>query len=151
NAFITVTAESALASARAAETEIHGGRWRGPLHGVPVALKDLFDTAGVRTTAASGVFKDRIPTEDAEVVQRLKRAGAVLVGKTNMHEFANGGTSAVSYFGAVHNPWNTAHLAGGSSGGSAAAVAAGLCYGALGSDTAASIRQPAAYCGIVGL
>ena len=151
NAFITVTAESALASARTAESEIQQGRWRGPLHGVPIALKDLFDTAGVRTTAASAVFKDRIPTEDAEVVRRLKLAGAVLLGKTNMHEFAYGGTSAVSNFGAVHNPWNTAYIAGGSSGGSAAAVAAGLCYGAFGSDTAASIRQPAAFCGIVGL
>jgi aspartyl-tRNA(Asn)/glutamyl-tRNA(Gln) amidotransferase subunit A len=151
NAFITVTAESALASARAAETEIQRGQWRGPLHGIPIALKDLFDTAGVRTTAASAVYKDRIPTEDAEVVRRLKLAGAVLLGKTNMHEFAYGGTSAVSYFGAVHNPWNTAYISGGSSGGSAAAVATGLCYAALGSDTAASIRQPAAFCGIVGM
>jgi aspartyl-tRNA(Asn)/glutamyl-tRNA(Gln) amidotransferase subunit A len=151
NAFITVTAESALASARTAESEIQRGQWRGPLHGVPIALKDLFDTAGVRTTAASAVFKDRIPTDDAEVVRRLKLAGAVLLGKTNMHEFAYGGTSAVSHFGAVHNPWNTANIAGGSSGGSAVAVAAGLCYGAFGSDTAASIRQPAAFCGIVGL
>jgi aspartyl-tRNA(Asn)/glutamyl-tRNA(Gln) amidotransferase subunit A len=151
NAFITVTADSALASARTAESEIQRGRWRGPLHGVPIALKDLFDTVGVRTTAASAVFKDRIPIEDAEVVRRLKLAGAVLLGKTNMHEFAYGGTSAVSNFGAVHNPWNAAHIAGGSSGGSAAAVAACMCYGAFGSDTAASIRQPATYCGIVGL
>jgi aspartyl-tRNA(Asn)/glutamyl-tRNA(Gln) amidotransferase subunit A len=151
NAFITVTAESALISARDAEAEIQRGHWRGPLHGIPLALKDLFDTAGVRTTAASGVFKDRIPTEDAEVVRRLKAAGAVLLGKTNMHEFAYGGTSAVSYFGAVHNPWEPGHVSGGSSGGSAAAVAAGMCFGALGSDTAASIRQPAAFCGVVGL
>jgi aspartyl-tRNA(Asn)/glutamyl-tRNA(Gln) amidotransferase subunit A len=151
NAFITVTAESALATAREAEAEVQRGRWRGPLHGIPIALKDLFDTAGVRTTAGSGVYKDRVPTEDAEVVLKLKAAGAVLLGKTNMHEFAYGGTSAVSEFGAVHNPWNLGHIAGGSSGGSAAAVAAGLCYGALGSDTAASIRQPAAFCGIVGL
>ncbi len=150
NAFITVTGESALASARAAEIEIQRGRWRGPLHGIPLALKDNFDTAGVRTTAGSAVFKDRIPTEDAEVVRRLHAAGAVLLGKTNMHEFAYGATSAVSHFGAVHNPWALEHIAGGSSGGSAAAVAAGLCYGALGSDTGASIRQPAAYCGIVG-
>jgi aspartyl-tRNA(Asn)/glutamyl-tRNA(Gln) amidotransferase subunit A len=151
NAFITVTAESAFASAREAEVEIQRGRWCGPLHGIPIALKDLFDTAGVRTTAASGVFKNRVPKEDAEVVRKLKAAGAVLLGKTNMHEFAFGGTSAVSAFGAVHNPWDLHHVAGGSSGGSAAAVAAGLCYGALGSDTAASIRQPAAFCGIVGL
>ncbi len=151
NAFITITAESALAQAREAESEVQRGRWRGPLHGIPIALKDLFDTAGVRTTAGSALFKDRVPKEDAEVVRRLKAAGAVLLGKTNMHEFAYGGTSAVSYFGAVHNPWEIDRVAGGSSGGSAAAVAAGLCYGALGSDTGGSIRQPAAYCGIVGI
>lgn len=151
NAFITITAESALAEARDAETEVQRGRWRGPLHGIPIALKDLFDTAGVRTTAASALFKDRVPTDDAEVVRRLKMAGAVLVGKTNMHEFAFGGTSVVTYFGAVHNPWKPEYIAGGSSGGSAAAVAAELCYGALGSDTAGSIRAPSAFCGIVGL
>jgi aspartyl-tRNA(Asn)/glutamyl-tRNA(Gln) amidotransferase subunit A len=151
NAFITITAESALEQAREAEGELNRGQWRGPLHGVPIALKDLFDTAGVKTTGASGVFKDRIPTEDAEVVRRLKAAGAVLLGKTNMHEFAYGGTSVISHFGAVHNPWEPTHIAGGSSGGSAAAVAAGLCYGALGSDTGGSIREPAGYCSIVGL
>src|SRR6202045_4857132 len=151
NAFITITAESALEQAREAEAEVKQGKWRGPLHGVPIALKDLFDTAGVRTTGASGVFKDRIPTEDAEVARRLKAAGAVLLGKTNMQEFAFGGTSIVSYFGAVPNPWDLSHIAGGSSGGSAAALAAELCYGALGSDTAGSVRLPAAHCGIVGL
>src|SRR5579864_6508736 len=151
NCFITVTAEAALAQARAAESEVMKGKWRGPLHGVPIALKDLFDTAGVKTTAGSGVFKDRIPNEDAEVVRRLKDAGAVLLGKTNMQEFAFGGSSLVSYFGAVRNPWGVTHIAGGSSGGSAAAVAAGLCYGALGSDTAGSVRIPASHCGIVGL
>lgn len=151
NAFITITAESALKQAREAEAEVTRGNWRGPLHGVPIALKDLFDTAGVRTTAASGVFKDRIPAEDSEVVRRLRAAGAVLLGKTNMQEFAFGGTSIVSYFGAVHNPWELNHIAGGSSGGSAAAVAAELCYGALGTDTAGSIRNPASHCGIVGL
>jgi aspartyl-tRNA(Asn)/glutamyl-tRNA(Gln) amidotransferase subunit A len=151
NAFITITAESAMAQAREAEAEVMRGNWRGPLHGVPIALKDLFDTAGVKTTAGSGVFKDRIPTEDAEVVRRLKTAGAVLLGKTNMQEFAFGGTSIVSYFGAVHNPWELSHIAGGSSGGSAAALAADLCYGALGSDTAGSVRLPASICGIVGL
>ncbi len=151
NAFITVTAESALAEARAAEKEIQGGRWRGPLHGIPIALKDLVDTAGVRTTAGSALFKDRIPTKDAEIVRRLKAAGAVFLGKTNLHEFAYGGSSAISYFGPVRNPWNTTHSPGGSSGGSAAAVAAYLCYGAIGSDTGGSIRQPASYCGIVGI
>lgn len=151
NAFITVTAESALADARAAETEIARGEWRGPLHGIPVALKDLIDTAGVRTTAASALYKDRVPAEDAEVVRRLKLAGAVIVGKNNLHEFAYGGSSLVSFFGEAHNPWNLGHVAGGSSGGSAAAVAAGLCYAAIGTDTAGSIREPAALCGCVGI
>ena len=151
NAFITVTADRALADAKAAEEEIARGRRRGPLHGIPIALKDLFDTAGVRTTAASAVFADRVPSQDAEVVRRLKQAGAVVVGKTNMHEFAYGDTSAQTHFGPVHNPWDQQRISGGSSGGSAAAVAARLCYGALGSDTGGSIRQPAAYCGIVGL
>jgi aspartyl-tRNA(Asn)/glutamyl-tRNA(Gln) amidotransferase subunit A len=151
NCFITITADSALQQARDAEAEIARGNWRGPLHGIPIALKDLFDTAGVRTTAGSGVFKDRIPAEDAEVVRRLKTAGAVLLGKTNMQEFAFGGTSLISYFGAVRNPWEPGYIAGGSSGGSAAAVAAELCYGALGSDTAGSVRLPASHCGIAGL
>jgi aspartyl-tRNA(Asn)/glutamyl-tRNA(Gln) amidotransferase subunit A len=151
NAFITVTAESALSDASAAEAEIQRGEWRGPLHGIPLALKDLIDSAGVRTTAGSAVFKDRIPCEDAEIVMRLKNAGAVLLGKQNLHEFAYGGSSVVSYFGEVRNPWNPAYIAGGSSGGSAAAVAAGLCYGAIGTDTAGSVREPAALCGVVGL
>ncbi|MEO5936501.1 MAG: amidase [Terriglobales bacterium] len=151
NAFITITAETALAEARAAEAEINAGRWRGALHGIPIALKDLVDTAGVRTTAGSGLFKDRIPAKDAEIVRRLKAAGAVFLGKTNLHEFAYGGSSAISYYGPVRNPWNTAHSPGGSSGGSAAAVAAHLCYGAIGTDTGGSIRQPASYCGIVGI
>src|SRR6266481_7828432 len=106
NAFITVTHESALVQARAAEDEIQRGKWRGPLHGIPIGLKDLIDTAGVKTTCASAVFANRVPAEDAEVVRRLKRAGAVLIGKQNMHEFAYGGTSVRSYYGAVHNPWN---------------------------------------------
>ena len=151
NAFITVSTGSALAAARDAETEIGRGRWRGPLHGVPIALKDLIDTAGIRTTAASALYEHRVPPADAGIVRRLKAAGAVIVGKTNMQEFANGATSAVSRFGPVRNPWDTARIAGGSSGGSAAAVAAGLCLGAIGTDTAGSIRQPSAYCGIVGL
>jgi aspartyl-tRNA(Asn)/glutamyl-tRNA(Gln) amidotransferase subunit A len=151
NAFITITPESAMSQARQAEEEIQRGQWRGSLHGVPVALKDIIDTAGVRTTAASALFKDRIPSKDAEVVRRLKQAGAVVLGKQNLHEFAYGGSSMVSYYGEVHNPWDPACIAGGSSGGSAAAVAAGLCYGAIGTDTAGSIREPAALCGVVGL
>ena len=151
NAFITVTSELALEQARAAEREIAHGRYRWPLHGIPIALKDLIDTAGVRTTAASALFQDRVPTEDATVVRRLKQAGAVLLGKTNLHEFAYGGSGTVSYYGAVRNPWALEHIAGGSSSGSAAAVAAGMCFAALGTDTAGSIRLPAACCGIVGL
>src|SRR5260370_19871455 len=151
NAFITVTADSALAQARETESDIQRGRWKGPLHGIPIALKDLVDTASARTTAASGLFKDRIPTQDAEIVRRLKASGAVLLGKLNLHEFAYGGSSVISYFGAVRNPWDPAYNPGGSSGGSAAALAAELCYGAIGSDTGGSIRMPAAYCGIVGL
>ena len=151
NAFITVTAESALAEARVAEAEILRGEWRGPMHGVPVALKDLIDTAGLRTTSASALHKDRIPTQDAEVVRRLRQAGAVIVGKNNLHEFAYGGSSLVSHFGDVHNPWDVGRIAGGSSGGSAAAVVAGLACAAIGTDTAGSIREPAALCGCVGL
>ena len=151
NAFITVMDESALDDARRADAEIARGEWRGPLHGVPVALKDLIDTAGVRTTAASAVYKDRIPAQDAEVVRRLRQAGAVIIGKNNLHEFAYGGSSLVSYFGDVHNPWDVGRITGGSSGGSAAAVVAGLAYAAIGTDTAGSIREPAALCGCVGL
>lgn len=151
NAFITVTAESALAEAKAAEREIQAGNWRGPLHGIPIGLKDLIDTAGVRTTAASAIFSDRTPALDADLVTKLKAAGAVLVGKQNLHEFAYGGSSVISHFGPVHNPVNAEHIAGGSSGGSAAAVASGMCYAAIGTDTAGSIRLPASLCGVVGL
>jgi aspartyl-tRNA(Asn)/glutamyl-tRNA(Gln) amidotransferase subunit A len=150
NAFITVTAEQALQEARQAEAEISRGNWRGPLHGIPFSVKDLIDTAGVRTTAGSELFKDRVPAEDATVVQRLRQAGAVLLGKTNLHEFAYGGSSMVSYFGAVRNPWDQRRIAGGSSGGAAAAVASGVGFAALGTDTAGSIRLPSALCGAVG-
>jgi aspartyl-tRNA(Asn)/glutamyl-tRNA(Gln) amidotransferase subunit A len=146
-----MTERTALAEARAAEREIAAGRYRGPLHGIPIALKDNIDTAGVRTTAASAVYADRVPGEDAEVVRKLKHAGAVFLGKLNMHEFAYGGTTAITNAGPTHNPWNVDYNPGGSSGGSAAAVAARMCAGALGTDTAASIRLPAAFCGVTGL
>ena len=151
NAFITVLSDSALKEARAAESEILRGEWRGPLHGVPIALKDLIDTAGVRTTAASAFYAQRVPTEDAEVVRRLRAAGAVIVGKNNLHEFAYGASSLISHFGDMHNPWDLGHITGGSSGGSAAAVAARLACAAIGTDTAGSIREPASLCGCVGL
>ena len=151
NAFITVTGDSALAEARRAEQEIRSGKWRGPLHGIPIALKDLIDTAGVRTTAASALFLNRVPNRDADVVRRLREAGAVFLGKNNLHEFAYGGSSMISHFGPARNPWSPERITGGSSGGSAASVAAELCYAAIGTDTAGSIREPAAYCGVVGL
>jgi aspartyl-tRNA(Asn)/glutamyl-tRNA(Gln) amidotransferase subunit A len=151
NAYTTVTAESALAEARAAEAEITRGEWRGPLHGIPVSLKDLIDTAGVRTTSASKLHETRVPNQDAEVVRRLRSAGAVILGKNNLHEFAYGGSSLISHFGEVRNPWDGGRITGGSSGGSAAAVVAGMGYASIGTDTAGSIREPAALCGCVGL
>jgi aspartyl-tRNA(Asn)/glutamyl-tRNA(Gln) amidotransferase subunit A len=157
NAYITVTSELALAQAKKAETELFaprgrkGYRDRGPLHGIPISLKDNIYTAGIRTTAGSKILKDFVPSEDAAVVGQLKNAGAVILGKTNMHEFAYGVTSNNPHYGPVHNPWDLARIPGGSSGGSAAAVAAGLCYGSIGTDTGGSIRIPAALCGIVGL
>jgi aspartyl-tRNA(Asn)/glutamyl-tRNA(Gln) amidotransferase subunit A len=150
NAFITVTGDQALARAKALDA-LPASAARGPLHGVPIALKDNIDTAGIRTTAASSVYDDRVPTADAEVARRLTAAGAIVLGKLNLHEFANGGTSATSYYGPVRNPWALDRNPGGSSGGSAAAVSAGLCYGALGTDTGGSIRTPASFCSIVGL
>ena len=150
NAYITVTRETALARSRAMEAELADGQWRGPLHGMPIALKDNIDTAGILTTAAGAVFEDRVPDDNAEVVKRLEAAGAVLLGKLNMHEYAYGGTSSITHYGPVRNPWDLARIPGGSSGGSAAAVAARMCAGALGTDTLASIRLPASYCGVVG-
>jgi len=150
DAFITVMTERALAQAAQLDAEASAGRFRGPLHGVPIALKDNIDTAGTRTTAASALFEDRVPTEDAPVTARLIAAGAVIIGKTNLHEFAMGAGEA-SFWGPTRNPWNLALNPGGSSSGSGAAVAADLCYGALGTDTAGSIRHPAAYCSTVGL
>ena len=151
HAFITVLADSALEDARRAEQEIFRGKYRGPLHGIPIGLKDILDTAGTRTTAGSKLFEDRTPVEDAEVVRRLRADGAIILGKQNLHEFAYGGSCLISAYGEVHNPWDIARLAGGSSGGSAASVATGMGLAAVGTDTAGSIRLPAAYCGVVGL
>ena len=128
NAFITVMRDQALGQAKEPKPTSAPGNSRGPLHGIPIALKDNIDTAGIRTTAASAVFDDRVPNEDAEVVRRLKAAGAIFIGKTNLHEFAFGGTSATSYFGPVRNPWALDRNPGGSSGGSAAAVSADLLF-----------------------
>jgi aspartyl-tRNA(Asn)/glutamyl-tRNA(Gln) amidotransferase subunit A len=151
NAFTTVAAEQALADARTLTDEIGRGHRRGPLHGIPVGIKDLTDTAGIRTTYGSRLFADHVPNVDAEPVARLRAAGAVIVGKTATHEFAFGATTNNPHFGPTRNPWRTAHVPGGSSGGSGAAVAAGLVPLATGSDTGGSIRIPAAACGCVGL
>ncbi len=151
HAYITVVADQALAEARTMEAEQRAGKWRGPLHGVPIALKDNIDTAGVRSTGASQLFDQRVPAEDAEVARRLKRAGTILLGKLNLHEFAYGGSSTVTHYGTMHNPWALDRVTGGSSGGPAVAVAASLCYASLGTDTAGSVRMPASNCGIVGL
>lgn len=151
NAFITVLRDTALADARQVDAEIRGGRHRGPLHGIPIAVKDLFDIAGTPTTAASKVREGHVATRDADVIRRLREAGAILIGKTNLHEFALGPTNEDSAFGPVRHPLDHTRVAGGSSGGSAAAVAAGMAIAAIGTDTGGSIRIPAAACGLVGL
>lgn len=151
NAYITVTADRAMEDARRAADEVAAGVDRGPLHGVPIALKDLFATAGIRTTAGSKILADWVPEQDSTVARRLREAGAVLLGKTNTHEFARGGTTNNPHYGPTRNPWNLDCIPGGSSGGSAAAVAAGLAVAAMGTDTAGSVRIPAAFCGIAGL
>ena len=142
----------ALAQAAVMDAEAKAGRFRGALHGVPIALKDNIDTAGTRTTAASPMFKDRVPTEDADIVVRLKKAGAVIMGKLNLHEFALGCTGDISYFGPARNPWSLERITGGSSFGVGGFAGGGpMAYGTLGTDTGGSIRCPAAWCGIVGL
>ena len=152
NAFISVFFADALQQARALDAELATGKTRGPLHGIPVAVKDLVDIEGLVTTAGSKLFAHAHPARhDAEVIRRLKDAGAVIVGKTNLHEFAYGGSGYISHFGPVRNPRNPEYVTGGSSSGSAAAVAAGFCFAAIGTDTAGSIRLPASCCGIVGL
>jgi aspartyl-tRNA(Asn)/glutamyl-tRNA(Gln) amidotransferase subunit A len=150
NAFITILADRALEQAKAAEAQIKAGNWRGPLHGIPVGIKDFYDTAGIKTTAAFEHFKDRVPAKDAAGVAKLKQAGAIIIGKMNMHELGMGTTALVSYYGPVHNPWDSEHITGGSSGGSAAAVASGMCYATLDTDAIGSCRLPAACCGVVG-
>jgi aspartyl-tRNA(Asn)/glutamyl-tRNA(Gln) amidotransferase subunit A len=151
NAYITITAESAMQEAANAERDILHDGYRGPLHGIPIALKDLFDTQGVRTTGGSKILADRVPDADCTVVANLRRAGAVLLGKLNLHEFAFGVTSVNPHYGPARNPWDTKRITGGSSGGSGAATAAGMCFASLGSDTGGSVRIPACLCGIVGL
>ena len=151
NAVITVVGEPALVEATQADASARQGRSLGPLHGMPVMLKDNIETAGIRTTSGSKFFTNRVPAVDAEVVRRLKRAGAIVVGKTNMAEFALGGTTQNRHFGRCRNPWDLGRVPGGSSGGSAAAVASDMCVGALGTDTGGSIRIPAALTGVVGL
>ena len=151
NAFITVLADSALDQARRAEQEIRSGHYRGPLHGIPIGLKDILDTAGVRTTAASAQYKDRIPSEDAEVVRRVRAAGAVVLGKQNLHEFAYGGSSMLSFFGEVHNAWDTARIAEAPPAAQPAASPLASASRPSAPTPPAPLRLPAAYCGVVGL
>src|SRR5262245_13133502 len=150
NAFITVSGDAARAAATAAESELTAGHWRGPLHGVPVAVKDFYDTAGIKTTAGFEHFANRTPPNDADVVTRLKAAGAIVIGKTNMDMLGMATTGLTSFYGPVRNPWNADSIPGGSSCGSAAAVASGMCYATVDTDAIGSCRLPAACCGVVG-
>lgn len=150
NAFITVIAEEARERAISAGEEIRLGTWRGPLHGIPIGIKDFYDTAGVKTTAAFEHFAGRVPAKDAAVVARLEEAGAIVIGKTNMHTMGMGTTGLDSHFGPVLNPWNPGYIAGGSSSGSAVAVASGMCYATIDTDAIGSCRLPAACSGVVG-
>ncbi|MGB9803287.1 amidase [Desulfofundulus sp.] len=151
NTYITVLGDMAMASAKQAEADIMAGGYKGPLHGIPMALKDLFYTRGIQTTGGSALLRTFIPDYNATVVNKLLDAGVILTGKLNMHEYAFGATNENPHFGDAHNPWNTEHITGGSSGGSGAAVSAGLCVASLGTDTGGSIRTPSALCGVVGL
>lgn len=151
NAYITVTAERARADARRATEELAAGKLRGPLHGIPVALKDLFETAGIRTTGGAKIHADHVPTQDCPVAKRLRDAGTILLGKLNTHEYAYGVTTNNPHYGPTRNPWNLEHIPGGSSGGSGAAIVAGLATATTGTDTGGSIRMPASVCGVVGL
>ena len=150
NAFITVRREQAIADAKVADEEITRGRYHGPLHGVPVTIKDLFEMTGVRTTAGSKILAEWVSNRDAAIVEKLRAAGAIILGKTNLDEFGHGGTSTLSHFGPVHNPWDIERIAGGSSGGSAVAVASGIGPLSYGTETGSSVRRPASYCGVVG-
>lgn len=151
NAVVTLLADDARKAAKQAENDIQGGKYLGPLHGIPIGLKDLYYTKGIRTTMGSKIMGDFVPDYDAAVAESFQKAGAILMGKLQMHEFALGGTSENPHYGPARNPWNVGRITGGSSGGSGSAVAAGQCMGALGSDTGGSVRIPAGACGIVGL
>lgn len=151
NAFITVLEDQALEQAKDTEVEIQAGKWRGSLHGIPLGIKDFYDTVGIKTTAASEYYKDRVPAKDAVGVAKLKEAGAIIIGKTNMHHLGMGTTGLDSYFGPIRNPWNAEYISGGSSAGSAAAVASGMCYATFDTDAIGSCRLPAACCGVAVL
>ena len=151
NCFITLTEEQALKSAAALDAELKSGKDRGPLHGIPIVHKDLYDTAGIPTTVGSEFFRKRIPKEDATVVSKLKEAGVVMLGKTNMNEFAAGISGTNQFYGDIHNPWALDRSPGGSSSGTGAAIVAGLCMGGTGSDTGGSIRVPASWLNIAGI
>ena len=150
NAFITVMAEEAMEQAKLLEKEIEQNQYRGPLHGIPIAVKDILQTKGVKTTNGSKIFDGFVPNDDATVIKKLKEAGAIIIGKANLHEFAMGATTENPHYGSTKNPWDLSKIPGGSSGGSAVLTATGMAFGAVGTDTAGSVRLPAAMCGTVG-